>query len=246
MRRRYGQLIVFGLAVWSATGVVASLAAALQAQPSITYRVVSADVGNLDLYRFRFPPAASIPGPYPEPMLTVVSEGLFLLYLADGARVALNQGSTSAAQVATLKPIAKSGTQVTFADEPVNQGPAFACAPTCWLETGPGGVRVVGGATLGDVGIKLARGTVLHLPGTTPGFVCNVGEESGRLDVAVATRDAASTFSWLAFATQQASADASAADVAHGVPRQRSEREPLQLNYLPARNPGGGCGGRTG
>jgi hypothetical protein len=209
--------------------------------PAIGYRVLSSGSSGLFLYRFRFQPQASIPGPYAETMLISVVNGTFLLYLGQGARVFLDPRATGSGQVETLTPVGTNAGVTSFDDVAANKGPTFTCAPTCQVRMGVGGLEVVGGATVGDVAIKLKAATAVALAGPTPGFVCNTGDAPGRLEVAVAGLTDSSQFGWLAYATQQGSAEIDAGGFA------QADGGPIALKaaLLPARNPGG-CDGRTG
>jgi hypothetical protein len=233
MRRRKGLIFALLLIAVPILNPAVGPARAQGGEPAITYRMLGQGSLSLYLYRFRFQPAASIPGPYPETMLVSVVNGTFLLYLGQGARVYLDPRATGSGQVETLEPVGTSGTETTFEDVAANNGPTFACAPTCQVRMGSGGLEVVGGATVGNVAIKLKAGAAVAFAGPTSGFVCNTGDSPGRIEVAVAGLTDPQQFSWLAHATQQSSADAGAAPGS------------FRMSSLPARNPGG-CQGKTG
>jgi hypothetical protein len=241
MRRRVGFLFVSLLIVASALGLPAGPAFGQGSNPAIGYRILGSGSTSLHFYRFRFQPQASIPGPYAETMLISVASGTFLLYLGQNARVSLDSRGSGSGQVGTVKPTGSSGGETTFEDTPANAGPSFSCAPTCLVQMGTGGLKVAGGATLGDVAIKLTAGAAIAFVGTTPGFVCNTGDGPGRVEVAVAGLTDPQQFGWLAYATQQNTATIDANDRAQsgGGP------QTMKATLLPARNPGG-CAGKTG
>ncbi|HEY7032774.1 MAG TPA: hypothetical protein VH482_15630 [Thermomicrobiales bacterium] len=241
MGRHVRCLCALLVVVASVLGPMAGTARAQGAVPAIGYRVLSSGSSSLFLYRFRFQPQASIPGPYDETMLISVVNGTFLLYLGPGARIFLDPRATGSGQVETLTPVGTSGGVTSFNDVAANKGPTFTCAPTCQVRMGAGGLEVVGGPTVGNVAIKLKGATAVSLAGPTPGFVCNTGDAPGRLEVAVAGLTDASQFGWLAYATQQNTAETGAGDLA----RASGGPSGLKTSLLPARNPGG-CDGRTG
>src|SRR5262249_6268964 len=173
--------------------------------------------------------------------LISVVNGTFLLYLGQGARIFLDPRATGSGQVETLTPVGTNGGVTSFNDVAANKGPTFTCAPTCQVRMGTNGLEVVGGATVGDVAIKLKAATAVSLAGPTPGFVCNTGDAPGRLEVAVAGLTDPQQFGWLTYATQQGSAEIDAG----GLARSNDGPNSLKTAFLPARNPGG-CEGRTG
>jgi hypothetical protein len=232
MHRNLGFVVAAWFLVVSSLGPEAGTVLAQGSDPAIGYRILSPASDSQHLYRFRFQPAASIPGPYQESMLFSVVNGTFLIYLGSGARIFLDPRGTGSNQVETLTPVGTSGTETTFEDVPANQGPTFTCAPTCQVRRVSGGVEVVGGTTLGNVAIKLTAGAAVAMIGPTSGFVCNTGDNPGRIEVAVAGLVDPQQFGWLAYATQQNSAAIDGPVT-------------LKSAYLPLRNPGG-CAGKTG
>jgi hypothetical protein len=240
MRRPIASLVVSLLVLLSTLGPTGGPVRAQGSDPAIGYRILAPGSVSLYVYRFRFQPQASIPGPYAESMLISVNSGTFLLYLGQGEQVALDPRGTGSDQVETLKPTGASGGETTFEDTPANQGPSFSCAPTCQVRMGAGGLQVVGGSTLGNVAIKLKPRTAAWLGGPTSGFVCNTGDEPGRIEVAVAGLTDPQQFGWLAYATQQSSAEIDTGSLAQSNDGPSSQK----AAFLPARNPGG-CDGRT-
>jgi hypothetical protein len=241
MRRHAGLLFVSLLFVVSTAGSLPGTTLAQGSDPAIGYRILGPGSTSLNLYRFRFQPQESIPGPYAETMLISVASGTFLLYLGQNARVSLDPGGTGSGQVETLSPTGTSGGQTTFDDTAANQGPSFSCSPTCQVRMGSGGLEVVGGSTLGNVAIKLKPGAAVALVGPTPGFVCNTGDGPGKVEVAVAGLTDPQQFGWLAYATQQNSATIDS----DGLARSPAGLQSMKASLLPARNPGG-CAGKTG
>jgi hypothetical protein len=239
--RRIGLLIVLTLTVSQVWGAPRGTTLAQGGDPDIGYKILGPGSTSLNFYRFRFQPQASIPGPYAETMLISVASGTFLLYLGQNARVSLDPGGTGSGQVETLNPTGSGGGGTTFEDTPANQGPSFSCSPTCQVQMGSGGLKVVGGSTIGDVAIKLEPGAAVAFVGPTPGFVCNTGDGPGKLEVAVAGLTDPQQFGWLAFATQQNSATIDA----DGFGRSPAGLQSMKASLLPARNPGG-CAGKTG
>jgi hypothetical protein len=247
-------LVLAALLLIASSLLIAPHRSAAQNDPStITYKVLSTDTRNLDLFRFTFQAKDSVPGPYPEPMMVYVTAGDFVLYLGIGASVIIDPpGTYQTMNPASVDQVNDSWV-IGFDDNSL--GEQFECEGKCRLRVPDAGTPVAhfpaggdvlldsanGTTNLGDVGIRLPAGTVIYLPGPTFCFICNFGDDPGVLEVSAVTNGNATGFSWVAYATPEESALAPSEDVSlarGGAP------ESLKAVFLPARHPGS-CSGKV-
>jgi hypothetical protein len=229
--------------------LIAPARSGAQNNPStITYKVLSSDTQNLDLFRFTFQAKDSVPGPYTEPMMVYVTEGDFVLYLGVGASVILDSPGTYQTMIPTSVTQENDTWVIGFDDNSLSE--SFECEGNCRIRVVDGGTPVAqfpaggvvvrdtdnGPVPLGDVGIRLPKGTVIYIPGPAFCFICNFGDDPGILEVSTVTDGNPTGFSWVQSASPEAFQGPLSAN--GGV------TQSLKAAFLPARLPGS-CSGKV-